>query len=381
MDQPKNAFEFLEMVRSGGEKRANKFNSLAAYLGYKAREKGIPVAGQFELTPLCNFNCEMCYVRLTPEQVRGRSLLTVADWKDLMRRAWEAGMMSATLSGGECLTYPGFEELFLYLHSLGCEVTVLTNGSLLDDRWIRFFREHMPSAIHITLYGWNDDVYERVTGQRAYKTVSENIGKAIGAGLPVYISVTPCVLLGEDALETVRAGTELAGSVSVNSYLFPPREETGRSGQKDDPALDEYLRIYRFQRSLKGEEPEEIAEDQLPPCGGPCHECKEKGLRCGGGRSGFAIDWKGTMMPCNGMEMIRAYPLKEGFSAAWARVNQEANNWPRIPECDGCAYAGVCNNCAANTMRFAEPGKQPLALCEQTKYLVRHGVRHLPECE
>ena len=181
MEQVKNAFEFLEKLRAGNEKQAHKYSSLAAYLGLKAREKGIPVSGQFELTPLCNFNCGMCYVRLSPDQVKENPLLTVADWKAVMLEAWEAGMLSATLTGGECLAYPGFEELFLYLHSLGCEVAVLTNGSLLDDRRIRFFREHKPSGIHITLYGWNDDVYERVTGQRAFKMVSGNIRKAIGA--------------------------------------------------------------------------------------------------------------------------------------------------------------------------------------------------------
>ncbi len=381
MDQPKDAFEFLEMLQARSGKQARSFRDIGNYLGHKAREKGIPVAGQFELTPLCNFSCGMCYVHLTPDQMSGHPLLPADTWKDLMRQAWEAGMLTATLSGGECLTYPGFDEIFLYLHSLGCEVAVLTNGFLLDERRIRFFQEHTPCRIHITLYGWNDDVYERVTGHRAFGRVTENIRNAIDAGLPVYLSVTPSRFLGEDVMETVRVGTRLAGSVSVNSYVFPPREETGRSGNLDDPDLDQYLRIYRLQNSLRGLENLEAAEEELPPYGGPCHECAERGLRCGGGRSGFVMDWKGTMMPCNGMEMIRFEPLREGFAAAWARLNREACSWPRVPECDGCAYAAVCSNCAANMLRFAEPGRQPVALCEQTKYLVRHGVRHLPECE
>ena len=381
MDRPKDVFEFLDALRAGNGKRTQRFRDIGRYLGFKAREKGIPVNGQFELTPLCNFNCGMCYVHLTPELMAGQSVLSVDVWKDLMHQAWEAGMLSATLSGGECLAYPGFEELFLYLHSLGCEAAVMTNGFLLDDNRIRFFTEHRPSRIHITLYGWNDDVYERVTGHRAFGTVAGNIRKAIDAGLPVALSVTPSAALGEDVMETVRVGTALAGSVSVNAYLFPPREETGRSGRSDDPTPDLYLRIYRLQDSLNGVESPEIPEEELPPCGGPCHECAERGLRCGGGRSGFVMDWKGAMMPCNGLEMIRTYPLREGFSAAWAKLNREACSWPRIPECDGCAYASVCSNCAANAMRFAPPGKQPVALCEQTRYLVRHGVRHLPDCD
>lgn len=39
------------------------------YLNEKAREKGIPYAGIFELTPRCNLDCKMCYVHLTPKQM------------------------------------------------------------------------------------------------------------------------------------------------------------------------------------------------------------------------------------------------------------------------------------------------------------------------
>ena len=32
------------------------------YQEQKARKAGIPLFGQFELTPLCNLDCKMCYV-------------------------------------------------------------------------------------------------------------------------------------------------------------------------------------------------------------------------------------------------------------------------------------------------------------------------------
>ena len=175
MKDPVNGFEFLAKLKERNGQEFQNYRDFSGYMDFKAREKGIPVRGQFELTPLCNFNCGMCYVHLNRDQLNGRNLLSVDDWKSIMYQAWQAGMMYTTVSGGECLTYPGFEELFLYLHGLGCNVEVLTNGLLLNEKRIRFFQEHMPSNIQITLYGWNNDVYERVTGQRAYITVTENI--------------------------------------------------------------------------------------------------------------------------------------------------------------------------------------------------------------
>ena len=93
------------------------------------------------------------------------------------------------------------------------------------------------------------------------------------------------------------------------------------------------------------------------------------------------IDWKGTMRPCNRMEAIEALPLEEGFQAAWRRINRAACGWPRVPECEGCAYEPACVNCAAQMLRFTSPGKQPVAFCEQTRYLVQHGAWRIPDCE
>ncbi len=381
MQRPSNANEFLLELQKQNGREEQTYKSLSRYLDEKAREKGVPITGQFELTPLCNFSCKMCYVHLDANQLNGQALLSAESWKSIMHQAWETGMMHVTLTGGECLTYPEFDELYLYLHSLGCDVSILTNGYLLDDKRIEFFQKHEPAMIQITLYGCNDDVYERVTGRRAFTTVVENARRAVASGLNVEIVVTPSKYLGEDVLETIRVASSISKVYSVNSAVFPPREETGRSKQQDNPDLDHFIRIYKLLNELHGRETKEIDPEKLPPAGGPYHECSECGLECGGGRSGFVIDWKGTLMPCNRLEMIRAYPLKDGFKDAWIKINQAANSWPRVPECEGCAYQGVCSNCAATMLLYAEPGKQPTELCEQARYYVRHGVMRIPECE
>lgn len=381
MGIPENGFELYDQLREENGELYQSYKHLTRLLDIKARDQGIPLTGKFELTPLCNFSCKMCYVHLNPDQLKNQSVLPVNVWKDLMHQAWKAGMMYASLTGGECLTYPGFEELYFYLRSLGCEVAVLTNGLLLDDKRIQFFQEHKPSDIQVTLYGCNDDVYERVTGQRAFTTVINNFRQAKDAGLPVFISITPSKYLGEDIFETIRIARALSKKVLINNFYTSPREETGRSGYQDDADAELYIGAIKYLKQLDGINLAEIDEDKLPPIGGPCHETSECGFQCGGGRSAFAIDWKGAITPCTDMDMIRGYPLKDGFAAAWSKINQEVNNWPRVPECKGCPYEGVCNHCAARTMRYSEPGKIPVGLCEQTREMVRNGVMHIPECD
>ena len=168
MAESMNGYEYLKQLAEQKESAMNSFQDYFKYLDTKARIQGVPIHGQFELTPLCNFNCKMCYVHLTKEQMLERPLLTVDQWEGIIHQAWEAGMIRATLTGGECLTYPGFKDIYLYLQNLGCEVSVLTNGYFIDEEWIDFFQKNKPQEIQITLYGQNEEVYERVTGIRGF---------------------------------------------------------------------------------------------------------------------------------------------------------------------------------------------------------------------
>lgn len=381
MEESANCREYLKKLREDSGKEEQSFTIISEYLEKKAREKGTPIRGQFELTPLCNLNCRMCYVHLSKDQLHGRPLLTVNEWKNLILQAWKTGMFQATLTGGECLTYPGFEEIFLYLHSLGCEVDVMTNGLLLDDKWISFFRKHQPASIQITLYGSNDDVYERVTGQKAFQQVIQGIQRVQEADIPLLLSITPNKYLGEDALETLRIAYSMSNHVFINSMLFKPQTETGRNIEGAEADLDLYTRIFRLSAEMRGRKTAEFYDGDLPEPGGPCHECDKKGVKCGGGRSGFVINWKGEMLPCNRLDMLKGYPLRDGFETAWEQIHRGAENWPRVPECEGCPYEMICSHCAANMLQFADPGQFPAKLCERTMYFVRRGVWELPDCE
>ncbi len=381
MADPQSGYEYLKRFQQEQPGKKPSFSDFSDFLDVKARKMGVPMHGIFELTPLCNFSCRMCYVHLTGEQLRGQKVLSTEQWKNLMRQAWEAGMMEATLTGGECLAYPGFEDIYLYLQSLGCEIILMTNGALLDEKRLEFLLRHEPANIQITLYGHNDDAYERVTGQRAFRTVEENIRRLADAGLNFNLNVTPSVYLGEDVFETVRTAYRLCPAVTVNSSLYSPREETGRSTQAHDVNLDLYTRIYLLQEELEGRSVKEVPEELLPEPGSPNRECVERGIRCGAGRSYFSIDWKGEMYPCVRLRMIQASPLKTGFREAWNSVHQQAEDWIREPACCGCPYESVCRPCEANVRRFSRPGGRPEEWCNRTKQLVRHGIWHTPECE
>lgn len=380
MTESMTGHEFLLKLKEQGNKRAEYFETLYDELDRKAREKGIPLNGQFELTPLCNFDCKMCYTHLTKAQMRSRPLLSVEQWKQIADEAYAAGMIRVNLTGGECLTYPGFKDLYLYLHSLGCEIRVLTNGALLDDSWISFFRAHPPLLVQISLYGGDEETYERVTGQRQFAVVSANICRLIASGLPVALAITPSKYMREGLLNTVRVAHTFGIPYSITPDLIDPHEETGRSGQDHELDLDDYVAVYRLRNELSGSTVPSVDPDRLPPPGGPHHDCSVFGLNCGGGMSCFDIDWTGAMHICNSYRSVVCRPLKEGFVSSWEKLHRIAAGWPRVPECIDCPYEPVCTNCEVRKAGFGKPGQQPLPLCERTRYLVQHGVYKIQEC-
>ena len=72
----------------------------STYIHQKGARLGLPVTGTFELTPRCNFNCNMCYVHQTEAQAAqgGRRELTTAEWLAIAEEARKAGMVFLLLT-------------------------------------------------------------------------------------------------------------------------------------------------------------------------------------------------------------------------------------------------------------------------------------------
>ena len=374
--QPSTLRELLNQLNSQGVTDYRRYEAVRTFLGFKAREKALPISGSFELTPLCNLDCKMCYVHLNKDQMAGASLLSVAQWKDIMQQAIDNGMMYARLTGGESLTYPGFKELYLFLREKGIETAVLTNGLLLDEEMTAFFRQHPPAVIQVTLYGASEEGYERVTGKRAFQQVTENIRRLRDLDFPLTIAVTPNAWM-TDGEEIIRFLWEENFPYNINAGLMAPRSETGRSWA--DAELDTYIRMMKLRQSLKGKELEvECDPESLPDPGGN-QDGQTIGVRCGAGRSGFAIDWRGGMRPCNTFPCEPEDVTVLGFREAWSRTNHTATHYPLPGECQGCSYQKVCKHCVAEHAAGAQPGHASPSICAMGKRMIAEGLLKLPQ--
>lgn len=371
---PKSLNVLLRQLDEQGITDYRRYQQVRRYLSFKAREKNLPISNSFELTPLCNLDCKMCYVHLQKEQMHGAELLTTEQWKNIMRQSIDAGMMFATLTGGECLTYSGFDELCLFLQERGVQVNVLSNGLLMNAERVAFFKAHPPALIQVTLYGASEEAYERVTGKRAFARVMENLHRLREAELPLLVAITPNAFM-TDGGAVVRLLHAEGLPFQINSGLMRPREETGRA--LADADLDAYIAMYRLRSELTGETVEpECDVDALPNPGGGQTE-PPKGVRCGAGRSGFSIDWRGGMKPCNSFPCVPENVLLLGVAEAWRRTNRTALNYPQPVECEDCAYQSVCKHCIAEHAAGAKPGHASPSVCAWGKRMVAEGLRKM----
>ena len=193
----------------------------------RTREADVPYSGSFELTPLCNLDCKMCYVHLQDPSVRHR-MLSGEQWISLIQQAIDEGMMEALLTGGEAMTHPAFWDIYMYLINHGIVTQVKTNGLLLNEEAIKRFQQYPPFKLDISLYGCDSESYVAVTGVDAYEQVVSHIRMAVEAGLTIQIMVTPNSYMSPWTERVMALAGSFGVSVMVNGSLIDPHENTGR---------------------------------------------------------------------------------------------------------------------------------------------------------
>ena len=98
------------------------------------------------------------------------------------------------------------------------------------------------------------------------------------------------------------------------------------------------------------------------------------GIQCGGGNSGFSIDWKGTMFACAMLPDIYAYPLVVGFAESWKYIHSASQIYPNPIECLNCNLRKLCTKCVAVHRSGANPGHANPRICEIARK-ARHDLK------
>ena len=367
--------EELDREHITGKARADIYKR---YLNFCARLRGVPYCGSFELTPLCNFDCKMCYVHLNRDQMQGRPLLTTEQWISIMDCAIDAGMMYADLTGGECLSYPGFREIYLHLRSRGIGVAILTNGQLLTEEFADFFAQYPPDSIQITVYGSNEDAYEAVTGRRAFEDVKRAIQLLKDRHVRTYLTTTPSRYMQKDIRELLTFLQSTGVRYGIASSSIPARDDTGRKLSDFAPEVDFYVRL--LQEEMQFKKTLSQTEEKISPAWGfiPKGLSQQTMLPCSSGQSTFHMNWKGEMFPCIPFYSVNRSVLEYGFENCWSWIREQMKTYMPPSECIKCTNRSVCDACAAERTMGVLNGPLNKSVCKKCEEFVRNGILTLP---
>ena len=351
-----------------------KTANIRQFLTRRSAAMGIPVSGTFELTPRCNLQCKMCYVRLTPAQMApyGHEL-TAGQWLELAQEAKDAGMTFLLITGGEPTLRGDFCEIYEGLAQMGFSISINTNGTLVTPELRQLWHRLPPAQVNITLYGVCQRDYEALCGNpAAFDAVVDTLEWLISEGILIHLNatVTPTNFALWQEFEDF--AKELGLELRMTTYCFPPlrRESCGvcpefsRLPPRDAAELSLQDLLYR-------EGPAAIraraADIDTAPVDGCSLEVGEP-MQCMAGRSQFWITWNGGMMPCGMLHQPVVDPRKDGFLNAWTALKEKSGSIRLCPDCAKCEDRHTCLNCAAVT--YSETGRfdgKPEYMCQYNK--------------
>ena len=360
------------------------YAKVAEYIGMKTRLLKVPFSGSFELTPRCKMNCKMCYIRMTEQEMEkvGREL-PVEEWLRIAREAVAEGMTMVLLTGGEALLYRDFKKFYLELRKMGVFISINSNGTMLTEEWIEFFRQYPPAKFNITLYGGSNETYQRLCGNpRGFDQIRAGIERLQEAGIEILLNCTITNFNVDDMEAMVQFANDHGLHINATTYNFPPVRKEG----VDELALcrptPTEAAINRIKLNWYTSKKKEyflafarniLKEDYSQDAEARCEiEQEGDGILCAAGRSNFWVTWDGRMLPC-GIIPDQSVPIDgRPIRDVWHEITEMAARVRLCSECRDCKKKELCAPCAAKLS--AETGffdKKPEYLCQYTDEYIR----------
>ena len=315
-----------------------------------------PANGSIELLPLCNMNCDMCYVRLSKKEMEAKGRLRTADeWLEVGRQMKDAGVLFLLLTGGEPFLYPDFRRLYLELRKMGMIITINTNGTLIDEDLAEFFGKYKPRRVNITLYGADEDAYTNLCHYPGgYEKTLQGIRLLRENDEDVKVSSSLAQTNKSDLDRLLDIGETLGIPVWVDTYMMPATrerdlpynmqvrlepEEAAREGIR---AMKRVLGPELFPQYVR--QSVERADHPEPAEAKPGH------MSCMAGQCSFTINWQGEMRPCVILTEPAISVFEFGFKAAWKYIVEETHKILLNEKCSTCHMRHLCRTCAASAL-------------------------------
>lgn len=352
----------------------------------RASEYRIPINGSIEVSPLCNMDCDMCFVRLSRSEMESKGRLrTAEEWLSIAQQMKDAGVLFLLLTGGEPLLYPYFKELYLGLKKLGMIITINTNGTLLNEEWAQFFAENKPRRINLTLYGASDNAYRSLCHYPGgYEKTIQAIKLLKEYDIPFRLSYSLTKVNAEDLIQFMDYSKKMELHCGIDPYMIPATRERNRAYQFDSRLEPEEAARYAHEihrREYGGhdlftvycQKAIESIDNTAKYASEHPETKKPQRSRCLAGLCSFTVNWQGELRLC----VILTTPAVNlfeniSFTEAWKTITDGMETLLMNEDCTVCPRRPICDNCPASALyETGTYSGKPDYLCRYTAELER----------
>jgi radical SAM protein with 4Fe4S-binding SPASM domain len=248
-----------------------------------------PTAVNWEITNECNLRCRHCFAasgRPRPDELTTKQVIST------LSRLASAGVFSVAFTGGEPLMRADLPEIISFARSEGLGVELLTNGTLIGEEWVSFFRDKGVYSFQISFDGTKRS-HEALRGRGTYDRTLTAIKLLKAARRSILVNTVVSRLNVKDFprfLDTVK-------ELGIDQIRFLECSPAGRGAhgslrltRQQYTEAFERIRRHCEQIGLESSVPTDLFHE-LGPMG-----------HCPAGVSTCAISPSGNVTPCVGMD-------------------------------------------------------------------------------
>lgn len=322
---------------SGNSKSKEVFDRIM----FRADEKKVPVFAHLDLSYKCNLKCIHCYCQnLSADFSRYKEELSPPEICRLLDELAEAGSLYLGLSGGEVLIHPHFFEIARYARRKGFWLTVLTNGTLIDEDVAQRLAELMPRAIDLSIYGTSSEVHDAITQSPGS---FDKVVRAVNLLKKEKIRVVLKTIVMKSNLHQAQQIFEFAKNLGADDHYYTaevtPRNDGSRVPKKNQLGREEMRSFLSGRKeALKGD-PAPWPDDPL-----------SKPI-CGAGTLGCYVSPYGDVYPCIQLLVPMGNTREQSFKEIWfnpspaREILDPLKTYQDMPLCRDCGYVKTCAKC------------------------------------
>lgn len=331
-------FIYLEESLDKRVKKADKFSqieeftnqSASSYMKNYFQTTPTPFYSHLEITKACNLNCIHCFwpshnnIYLSKESIF-----------NLLNDLSQMGCLYLYISGGEAFLHPNFIEILQYANSLDFCITIMTNGTLIDQSIINELKKIKIDHIQISVYSIDETIHDQITESKgSLKKTLDAIDLLKSNGIEVQIA-SPILKENKDSVTKVSNYFKNKYNIFVDhDYKIAARKDFSKDNLKHRIKIDDFKYLVE-KDNIIDVNPIENRLNNI----------------CGASIEMICISPDGTVSPCANFDYAVGNINDSSINHIWNNSSKLLNfrniTINNFIKCKNCEYLQFCKICPA----------------------------------